>query len=117
LANIIFVNAPSDNFFYVREGRCQFSFSESYAKKGVGFVPPILLAQYASILEKAGHKVKILDCIPQRVTKEDSIKIINKFNTHIIIINITTFSFNDDAVAANYDLQQLWGTGTGGPGG
>lgn len=106
MTHIAFVNAPSNEYFYGREGRCQVALEKSPGQM-FEFYPPTYLAQYASVLEHQGHKCKILDCGAQKITKEETIAILKKFNTDILVINVTTLSFDDDITYVKYVKSNL----------
>jgi len=66
-----------------------------------------MLAQYASVLEREGHKCEILDCVPQKITRKGSIEILKKFGADIMVVNITTHSFDDDIKYVQYVTSNL----------
>ncbi|MFH1441741.1 MAG: radical SAM protein [Candidatus Omnitrophota bacterium] len=56
--------------------------------------PPIILAYVAAILEKAGHKVIIIDANALKLTKEETLNILKDFNPHIIGFRADTYWFH-----------------------
>ncbi|GEM_PF-606457 len=57
--------------------------------------PPIVLAYVASILEKAGHEVILVDAHVLNLSKEETLKKIEKYNPDILGFRLDTYSFQE----------------------
>jgi len=57
--------------------------------------PPIILAYVASIAEKAGHKVILIDTHAERLTKKETAKRILSFNPDLLGFRLDTYCFHD----------------------
>jgi radical SAM superfamily enzyme YgiQ (UPF0313 family) len=80
------------------------SFSENLKVVDEEFclAPPILLAYVAAILEKAGHKVIIVDANALKLTKEKTLNILRKFSPEIIGFRADSYWFHRVVEWANY---------------
>jgi len=56
--------------------------------------PPIILAYVAAILEKAGHNVVIIDAHALRLSKEKTLRILNKFSPDVVGFRVDTYWFH-----------------------
>jgi len=57
-------------------------------------MPPLGLAYVAGVLEKDGHKVKILDCVMDKITTDNVIAIINEFKPEIVGLSSSIITYN-----------------------
>jgi anaerobic magnesium-protoporphyrin IX monomethyl ester cyclase len=69
--------------------------------------PPIILAYVAAILEKAGHKVIIIDANALRLTKEQTLKILRSFSPDAIGFRADSYWFHRVVEWANYLKTEL----------
>lgn len=58
-----------------------------------GVYPPLGLAYAASILENAGHKVKIIDANALKLSKEETLRQIKRFKPDMLGFMLTTYMF------------------------
>ena len=90
--NILFLNPPSlEGYIYSKEiGRC--------GRKSVAndILPQTGLAYLAAIVEKEGHKARIIDSMAERLNIHQTIQEIKKYNPEIIIMNTSTPTFIND---------------------
>jgi anaerobic magnesium-protoporphyrin IX monomethyl ester cyclase len=92
--NILLVNPPFLNKFS-REQR-----SPAVTKSGT-FYYPMWLCYAASLLEKNGHAVKLIDCPAQNIFWPDIEQEIKRFNPQLTVVDTSTPSiYNDAEVAA-----------------
>jgi len=93
---ILIVNPPSyDNQGYIREGRCMQTKS-SWAALWM----PLSLAYVASKLRSEGNKVKIVECIAERINMENLLKIAKNFSPELIVLNTAYPSIEMDKKSA-----------------
>jgi radical SAM superfamily enzyme YgiQ (UPF0313 family) len=95
--NIFILNPPVSGKRgpFVKEGRCEqrlTSFQSSMI--------PISLPSIAALLQKNGHKVRVLDCAVANITPETVLLEIEKYKPSIIIVNVSTVTYYDDIGAA-----------------
>ncbi len=64
--------------------------------------PPIVLAYVAAILERAGHKVIIIDANALKLTKEEVLRILKDFLADAICFRADTYWFHDVVGWAGY---------------
>jgi radical SAM superfamily enzyme YgiQ (UPF0313 family) len=64
--------------------------------------PPIILAYVAAILEKAGHKVILIDANALRLTKEQALKILKSFLPDVIGFRTDSYWFHRIVEWADY---------------
>ncbi|MDD5729498.1 MAG: cobalamin-dependent protein [Candidatus Omnitrophica bacterium] len=69
--------------------------------------PPIVLAYVAAILEKAGHKVILIDANALNLTKEKTAKLLKAFSPDIIGFRADTYWFHRVVEWAGYFKQNL----------
>jgi len=60
-----------------------------------GVYPPLGLAYTSAILEEAGHEVLLIDANALKLTKQETLKKIRKFNPGILGFMLTTYMFHD----------------------
>lgn len=60
-----------------------------------GILPPINLAYAAAIMERAGHKVILIDANALRFSKEEAFEIVEEFSPHFMGYNLCTYMFYD----------------------
>jgi anaerobic magnesium-protoporphyrin IX monomethyl ester cyclase len=71
------------------------NFSElSFKDENVGFIPPLGLMTVASIFEKHGVEVQLLDMDAERLTYYDALERIKKFSPDMIGFTLSTYSFH-----------------------
>lgn len=58
-----------------------------------GRLPPINLAYAAAIMERAGHKVILIDANALRLSKEEAFDIVEEFNPDLMGYNLYTYMF------------------------
>jgi radical SAM superfamily enzyme YgiQ (UPF0313 family) len=91
---------------------CPFShrvFSENLKVVDEGFclAPPIILAYVGAILEKAGHKVILIDANALKLNKEKTLKILKKFGPDVIGFRVDTYWFHRVVEWATYFKSNL----------
>lgn len=64
--------------------------------------PPIILAYVAAILEKAGHKVMLLDARVLSLSKEEALKRIMDFRPDVLGFRAETYHFHDTLAWVKY---------------
>ena len=64
-------------------------------QKYFGLFPPLSISWVASIAEKAGHKVIIVDARTLQLTMEETLEILRKFKPDIMGFMMTTYMFQD----------------------
>ena len=64
--------------------------------------PPIILAYVAAILEKAGHKVMLLDARALSLSKEEALERIKRFKPDMLGFRSETYYFHDALEWINY---------------
>ncbi|MBT7243452.1 MAG: radical SAM protein, partial [Flavobacteriaceae bacterium] len=69
--------------------------SPAVTKSGTVYYP-IWLCYAAGSLEKAGHKVKVIDSCAERINITDTIQIINEFNPDLVLLDTSTPSILSD---------------------
>ena len=69
--------------------------SPAVTKSGTVYYP-IWLCYAAGSLEKAGHKVKVIDSCAERINITDTIQIINEFNPDLVLLDTSTPSIISD---------------------
>lgn len=80
----------------IREGRCQ---SPQNMRKTS--VPQMTLAYLAGVLGRAGHILKVYDCIASHMNEEALFNEMDKFMPEMAIINTTTPTINGDLLFVN----------------
>jgi radical SAM superfamily enzyme YgiQ (UPF0313 family) len=60
-----------------------------------GVYPPLGLAYAASILEKAGHEVILIDANALKLKKEEALEKVNNFKPQLLGFMLTTYMFHD----------------------
>lgn len=76
---------------FIREGRC-----EQRASSFQYLMVPISLPSIAALLRYRGFEVKLLDCMAEELGTKKAIQKISKYNPRLIIVNISTATFNGD---------------------
>lgn len=81
---------------FIREGRCT-------QEQGVWATlwPPLSLASIGAVLEKDGHRVRIVDCPAQGVSLEDVKPIISETNPRMVVWSTGTPSIDNDLELAS----------------
>lgn len=69
--------------------------------------PPIILAYVAAILERAGHKVILLDARVLNLSKEEALKRIRQFRPDFLGFRAETYHFHDALEWISYLKEQL----------
>jgi len=87
---IVIVNPPHTTPI-IREGRCQ-----SPQNMRRTSIPQMTLAYLAGVLHKAGHSLRVFDCIASNMTAESFLLEMRDFDPRLAIINTTTPSINSD---------------------
>ena len=94
--DVLLLNPPVNNGgLYVREGRCQQS-----AGIFVPLTPQITLASIASVLEGEGFRIDIKDCMATGETVEHIKDYLKKNEPKLVVMNVSTPTFNSDATVA-----------------
>lgn len=75
----------------IREGRCQ---SPQNMRKTS--IPQMTLAYLAGVLEKAGHVLRVYDCIASHITEDALFEDMDTFVPELAIVNTTTPTINLD---------------------
>lgn len=71
------------------------NFSTNLAKEeNVGLVPPLSLMSVASLLEKDGVEVQLIDMVVERMPYSQALQSINKFSPDLIGFTLSSFSFH-----------------------
>lgn len=60
-----------------------------------GVLPSINLAYAAAIMERAGHKVILVDANALKISKEEAFEIVKEFNPDLMGYNLSTYMFYD----------------------
>ncbi|MBN1385166.1 MAG: radical SAM protein [Elusimicrobia bacterium] len=76
-------------------------------QKYFGMFPPLSLAWVASIAEKAGHKVSLIDARTLRLTKDDVLSRLREFKPDIMGFMMTTYMFPETLEWIRYLKKQL----------
>lgn len=93
---VLILNPPSlDGIGFVREGRCEQKLS-SYQY----VLLPVSLVYIASVLKKHDFKVKIIDAVAEKIECGTLIKMVGKYSPRLIILNVSTVTFNNDMKVA-----------------
>ena len=93
---IILCNPPtSDGELVIREGRC-----EQSGGLWSTVWPPLTLATVAAFLEDRNHIVQLLDCPVQKIDDTAFLAIIDKFQPDLVVLNVSTPTFNHDIAVA-----------------
>jgi len=62
-------------------------------ERNVGMITPLSLAYVAAIVEKAGHKVMIIDAVTDRLSVDETISELASFSPDILGFTMTTYMF------------------------
>ncbi|MFH0979312.1 MAG: radical SAM protein [Candidatus Woesearchaeota archaeon] len=93
---ILLVNPPAANGLRcIREGRC-----EQRADSFQYLMTPISLPSIASVLQRDGFVVMIVDCIADNISFDALKSIISKESPALVVVNVATVSFNTDIQVA-----------------
>ena len=87
---ILIINPPY-HVPIIREGRCQLL--QNLRKNSI---PQMTLAYLAGVLGKAGHILKVYDCIASNINSDDIFVEMDKLTPELAFINTTTPSINED---------------------
>ena len=69
--------------------------------------PPIILAYVAAILERAGHKVKLIDANAQRLSMGETLNILEGFRPDLLGARLETYHFYETLNWIRYLKQHL----------
>lgn len=107
---VILVNLPwsKGGRFGVRAGS-RWPFTQAPEKCGyIKYIPfPFFLAYAAALLKKSGNDVLLIDAIAEGICRQEVIESIHKFNPGIIVLEISSPSFENDMNIAREIHQQL----------
>ncbi|MDO8282434.1 MAG: radical SAM protein [Thermodesulfovibrionia bacterium] len=96
LMNCLILNPPRrDNIVMVKEGRCM-------QRKGAwGYImAPVTMVTIATLLRERGHTVNVMDCPATSDTVHTMLTNVRSFDPHIVFINTSTPTIEDDIYAA-----------------
>lgn len=94
---VVLINPPSINgILYIREGRCEQQLSSFQYS-----MPPISLPSIAGLLKKNGFDVYIFDLMVESISYSELIKRLNEIKPSLIIMNISTVTYNSDMKFVN----------------
>lgn len=89
---VLIINPPAKNGAgFVREGRC-----EQRASSFQYLLLPVSLISIAAILKKKKFKVRVIDAIADKMDWQNLADRIKKFSPRMIILNVSTVTFNSD---------------------
>jgi len=101
--NVLFLNLPDPTGKYVSRDYCGGFGSAFLTKEGQkhNIFPPIFDAYAASILEKEGHSVSIIDAQAEKMSDGQLLERIEKTNPEVVISRISLPSFENDLKTAD----------------
>ncbi len=107
---VILANLPwtREGRFGVRAGS-RWPFTSEPEKCGyIKYIPfPFFLAYAASLLKNNGNEVKLIDAIAEGIDERSSIREINNFNPGLIVLEVSSPSFENDMNIAHNIHQEL----------
>ncbi|MBI4726467.1 radical SAM protein [candidate division TA06 bacterium] len=101
--NVLLINPPAYlGVAQVREGRCM-----QRAGAWTSVWPPLSLALTAAVLRRAGHRVKLHDCIVEKISRPRLLQLAKEFNPDWCLFNSATPSIAGDMETVDALAQAL----------
>jgi len=91
---IAVLNPPTNGLRFSRDGRCQ-----SEENTWLDTFPPTTLASIAGVLRRK-YKIKLIDCIGDKISYEKCIRMVKKFKPEFTVINTSTPTIRNDLEVA-----------------
>lgn len=89
---VLVVNPPAyENKDYIREGRCMQTKSSWAA-----LWAPLSLTYIAAIMREEGYEVRLIDCIAEKINKQNLLEIVKKFLPNLVVLNTAFPSIKGD---------------------